>query len=156
MAAAAFPRPASAHLERGIPQSRQERRSDVPNRLIAIAAVVLMAGCSAGVPQQEAAAVAQRFASAAPEEACRMLAPETLAHLERRSGVGCGRALAELGSTTGGSVLQVEVAGQSAQVRLESQVLFLARFPQGWLVTAAGCKKSDPDPAVPYECGVEP
>jgi hypothetical protein len=34
--------------------------------------------------------------------------------------------------------------------------VFLARFPDGWRVTAAGCVRDDPDPAVPYECEVEP
>ncbi len=41
-------------------------------------------------------------------------------------------------------------------MRLAGQVVFLARFPQGWLVTAAGCHRTDPDPAEPYECEVEP
>lgn len=129
---------------------------DVPLRLILIAAAVLLAGCSAATPQREASDAAERFVSATPREACRMLAPETLAQLEHRSGTGCEQALAELRPASGGSVQLVEVAGESAQVRLEGQVLFLARFPQGWLVTAAGCQRSNPDPAVPYECEVEP
>jgi hypothetical protein len=49
----------------------------------------------------------------------------------------------------------VEVAGESAQVRLDGQVIFLAHFPDGWRVTAAGCVREDPDPAVPYECEVQ-
>ncbi len=122
---------------------------------VLVPVALLLAGCSAGVPQQEAGAAAERFAAAPPAEACRLLASQTLADLERRSGAGCSQALKGK-STVAAVVQQVEVAGESAQVRLDGQVVFLARFPQGWLVTAAGCEKTDPDPAVPYECEVEP
>lgn len=125
-------------------------------QLIASAGALLLVGCSAAVPMGEAAAVAQRFASASPADACGLLAPETLTKLEQRSGKSCADAIVGFDLAGGEAVQRVEVAGESAQVRLAGQVVFLARFPQGWLVTAAGCQKPDPDPAEPYECEVEP
>ncbi len=121
--------------------------------VIAVCALALT-GCS-GVADQEAGAAAAAFAGAPPAQACDLLAPDTVDKLEQTSGKGCQEALTALGLPTGTQVEGVTVAGESAQVRLAGQVVFLARFPQGWLVTAAGCERDDPDPAVPYQCEVE-
>ncbi len=114
--------------------------------------VLLVTGCS-GAAEQEAGAAAAAFA-ADPAAACDRLAPDTARALAEE-GTDCGEALAGF-SGGDAAVLQVEVAGESAFVRLADQVVFLARFPQGWLVTAAGCVREDTDPAVPYECEVQP
>lgn len=113
---------------------------------------LLLTGCS-GAAEQEAGAAAVAFA-ADPATACDRLAPETAKALAQE-GTDCGEAMAGFsGGDT--AVLQVEVAGESAFVRLPDQVVFLARFPLGWLVTAAGCVREDADPAAPYDCEVHP
>lgn len=121
--------------------------------VIAVCALALT-GCS-GVADQEAGSAAAAFAGAEPAKACELLAPDTLDKLEQSSGKKCEEALAALKLPTGTGVEGVTVAGESAQVKLADQVVFLARFPQGWLVTAAGCEHDDPDSAVPYQCEVE-
>lgn len=123
--------------------------------VVAVAGLALLAGCS-DTAGQEAAGVAVSFASAPSGQACALLAPATLERLTASSGLGCDQALAEAHLPTGVEVTGVTVASESAQVRLSTQVLFLARFPSGWRVTAAGCRRDDPDPAVPYACAVEP
>ena len=125
-------------------------------RVAAALSIAVVTGCSAAPERADLADAATRFVVASPAEACDLLAPDTRAALERRTGVNCARALADRGLPTSTTVEGVEVAGQSGQVRLDGQVLFLARFPDGWRVTAAGCRRGDPDPAVPYECVVEP
>jgi len=117
------------------------------------AAGLLLCGCS-NPAQQEAAAVALEFSRAEPARACELLAPVTAQAVADRSG-SCEQALGSLSRATG-DVVAAEVAGESAQVRLDGDVLFLAHFPGGWLVRAAGCAREDPDPAVPYTCEVEP
>ncbi len=120
---------------------------------MAVCALALT-GCT-GVVDQEAGSAAVAFAEAEPAKACELLAPDTLEKLEQNSGKKCEEALAELALPDGTDLQGVSVAGESAQVRLADQVMFLARFPEGWLVTAAGCERDDPDPAVPYRCEVE-
>ena len=101
----------------------------------------------------DAAAAAVAFAQAEPTGACRLLAPETAAAMATDG--DCVTALAALDLPRDAVVQAVEVAGEAAKVRLPGQVLFLARFPDGWRVTAAGCVRPDPDPAVPHDCEVE-
>jgi hypothetical protein len=100
--------------------------------------------------------VAGRFVRSTPEAACELLAPATIEAVTSRAGRGCAEALSGHAPEGGPHVQRVEVAGGSAFVVLDDQVVFLARFPQGWLVTAAGCSRDDLDAAVPYECEVEP
>ncbi|MGD9989548.1 hypothetical protein [Pseudonocardia sp.] len=47
----------------------------------------------------------------------------------------------------------VEVWGQSAQVRFDGDVVFLARFDDGWKIRAAGCTPGEGDS--PYSCELE-
>jgi hypothetical protein len=116
--------------------------------------LILLAGCSSDVAAQGATDAAVAFVRAEPARACGLLAPDTAKRVVKEG--GCAEALAKLKAGTASEVQRVEVAGESAQVRLDGQVVFLARFPDGWRVTAAGCVRDDPDPAVPYECEVEP
>ncbi|MGV8850722.1 MAG: hypothetical protein ACOH16_14400 [Propionibacteriaceae bacterium] len=125
-------------------------------RVAAALSIGVVPACSAAPERADLADAATRFVSASPGEACDLLAPDTRAALERRTGIDCAQALTDRRLPTSTTVQGVDVAGQSGQVRLEGQVLFLARFPDGWRVTAAGCRRGDPDPAVPYVCVVEP
>jgi len=118
-------------------------------------ALVALCGCSSDLTQREAAAAALQFVQASPVQACQLLAPDTLEELSDEAGTSCALALAELNLPRRGSVQSVEVAGESAQVKLDDQVIFLARFPEGWRVTAAGCRRTDADPSTSYDCEVE-
>lgn len=120
----------------------------------AAVALLLVGGCS-DAAQQEAATAAAGFVAATPADACQRLAPAT-AEAQQKSGTPCHDALAGFVGRSDPTPTQVEVAGEAAQVRFADQVVFLARFPQGWLVTAAGCVRDDPDPARPYDCEVQP
>jgi hypothetical protein len=121
---------------------------------VVVVVALLLTGCGSDVAARDASAAALAFARAEPSHACELLAPDTAEKVARQG--GCAETLASLGLPTASDVQQVEVAGESAQVRLDGQVVFLARFPDGWRVTAAGCVRDDPDPAVPYRCEVEP
>ena len=48
---------------------------------------------------------------------------------------------------------EIDVYGRDAMVRWGGSTLFLARFDDGWRVTAAGCAPRGED--LPYDCAVE-
>lgn len=137
----------------------------IPDRLRALVALiavgfvtsVLLSGCSgqgnAEAGNAQAAAVSfSRAVAGATDEACGLLAPQTRMELEDREGP-CASALpAELQSTPG-PVRSTEVYGKDAIVRLESDTIFLARFRDGWQVTAAGCARAQV--GRPYDCKVK-
>ncbi len=123
--------------------------------LIGCVALLTLAGCS-NIGQQQAAEAALEWTTAAPSQACELLAPDTADAVAEQSDGNCVRALAAIERPRAGAVLGTELAGQNAQVRLENDVVFLALFPDGWRVTAADCQRDDPDPEVPYRCEVEP
>jgi hypothetical protein len=128
--------------------------------LVAVAVVlgaVLVAGCGAPVEGAQAAQVADAFTDAEttdPSAACARLAPETVKTLEKDGG-SCEQALADAGLPAAGKRRAVEVAGHSAQVRYTGDTVFLARFDDGWRVTAAGCERESDDPSEPYDCAVD-
>jgi hypothetical protein len=83
-----------------------------------------------------------------PARACAMLAPGTLTELEEAFGK-CDDSLPRQHLPAGTSVVDVDVYGKDAIVRLDHDVVFLARFDDGWRVTAAGCT---PQPNRPFHC----
>ncbi|WP_228973607.1 hypothetical protein [Streptomyces sp. DH12] len=90
------------------------------------------------------------------EQLCAALAPATREELEHTAESRCeraiGRAIAEREVPAAGAVQGVDVYGDQARVVLERDTLFLARFPAGWKVTAAGCV---PRPERPHRCAVK-
>lgn len=119
--------------------------------------VAALTGCSdSGSSRDDAAGDAARAfstaASAAPTTACAMLAPETRHELEAASGP-CSQALPDVALPAGGQVLEVDVYGLDARVRMEHDTLFLALFDTGWRVTAAGCTPTEQDR--PYSCDLK-
>jgi len=121
--------------------------------VVVASAGVLLSGCGSAT-QQDAAAVALEFSRAEPAKACELLSPATAEAVAERWG-SCEEAIGSLQRATG-EVVAAEVAGEGAQVRLDGDVLFLAHFPGGWRVMAAGCVREGADPATPYKCEVEP
>ena len=116
-----------------------------------------LAGCaSAGDRADAAADVAVRMLAAADAQdgtaACAALAPDTLDELEQSAGKPCADAILEEDLPAPGRVAGADVYGQWAQVRLDADTVFLAVFPDGWRVVAAGCT---PRGERPYDCRVE-
>jgi hypothetical protein len=112
------------------------------------ATIAMLVGCSA-TERPDVERVAEDFASGDPAARCALLAPATLATVERD-----GPCVAEVGAVApkGGDVLQSAVWGDQAQVRLSDDTLFLTRTSAGWKVAAAGCT---PNGDLPYECRLE-
>jgi hypothetical protein len=83
-----------------------------------------------------------------PARACELLAPGTLSELEDTFG-RCDRSLPHEHLPGATEVLDVDVYGKNAIVHLDHDVVFLARFDDGWRVTAAGCT---PKRGRPFDC----
>ena len=138
---------------------RRGRRARVRTAsvLVTALATLLVAGCGADVERRQAGAAADTFTADVttdPQAACALLAPRTEQALEE-GGESCAAALAGDDLPTPGRHTSVAVAGHSAQVRYATETVFLALFDDGWRVTAAGCTRTSPDPAVPYDCTVQ-
>ena len=73
----------------------------------------------------------------------------------RRTAPRARRRWPRRGCAPAGAGSSVTVAGHSAQVRYADDTVFLARFDDGWRVTAAGCERVSSDDAVPYDCVVD-
>ena len=118
---------------------------------------LLLAGCSGpGSPRATSAAhAAEAFTAAAadrPGAACGLLAPGTAHELVDSSG-SCAQGVTEAHLPAAGQVLDVQVYGLDAMVRLQDDTIFLALFDSGWRVTAAGCTAQEPER--PYSCDVK-
>ncbi|WP_305782556.1 hypothetical protein [Symbioplanes lichenis] len=119
--------------------------------------VLTLAGCGEVRQRSDAAAdvaVGMLTAVAARDgaRACEMLAPGTRSELEDSADQGCEQAILDQGLPAPGQVTGSDVYGQWAQVRLPGDTLFLAVFPEGWRVVAAGC---EPRTDRPYDCTVQ-
>jgi hypothetical protein len=128
-------------------------------RLVTIVLVgaLALAGCEATSGQESAAlGVTADFLTAAATgdgaAACADLAPDTLAELERSSGEPCADAVLDEDLPEPQDAEDTAVYGQWARVRFADQAVFLAMFPGGWRVAAAGCH---PRGEKPYECDVD-
>jgi hypothetical protein len=119
--------------------------------------MILLTGCAGGGERGDAAgSVALRMLTAVESDdgpaACAVLAPDTLAELEESAQKPCAEAILEEDLPQPGAVTGTEVYGQRAQVRLTGDTVFLAVFPDGWRVVAAGCT---PRGERPYDCELE-
>ncbi|MEU4833233.1 hypothetical protein [Streptosporangium sp. NPDC023615] len=122
----------------------------------AVLAVTVLVACVAGCASSDdrpARQAARGFYEALQardaERACALLAPEAAGSLAT-GGRTCAASVVEL-DLPGGEVLDAEVWGDEARVRLARDTVFLHRFPTGWLVRGAGCA---PRRDLPYDCEV--
>jgi len=117
------------------------------------ASVLLLAlsGCSS--LQAPARDVADRFSAAVAASdwaaGCGLLAPQTKAELEKSAGTACPTALADEDLPDAGPLEELAGFGTMAQVRFAGDTVFVAQFPGGWKVMAAGCA---PVSGHPYDC----
>jgi uncharacterized protein YceK len=125
--------------------------------IAATALLVTLGGCSAVADRAEAAdGVALRMLQAVDDKdgegACAVLAPETAAELVQSADKPCAQAVLDEDLPSPGEVTGTDVYGQWAQVRLSDDTLFLAVFPDGWRVVAAGCTSRGERP---YDCTLQ-
>jgi hypothetical protein len=83
---------------------------------------------------------------------CRQLAPQTRAEVAQSGKKPCPQAVLDEDLPAAAAVRATQVWGRSAQVRTRDDTLFLAEFPVGWRVVAAGCR---PQGEMPYDCQVK-
>jgi hypothetical protein len=130
----------------------------VLSKIVMPVIVLALAGCaSVGDRGDAAAAAATRMLTAVGDKdgagACAVLAPDTAAQVEQANDDRpCAEAILDEDLPQPGSVTRVEVYGQWAQVRLTGDTIFLAVFPDGWRVVAAGCQ---PRIDRPYDCQIQ-
>jgi hypothetical protein len=126
----------------------------------AVAASILLfitAGCASVNDRQEAASsVAIRLLTAVQNNdgraACAVLAPATAAEVAQSAEKDCPQAILDENLPGPGAVTDAAVFGQQAQVHTSTDTVFLAVFPGGWRVVAAGCT---PQGDRPYHCVVQ-
>ena len=117
-----------------------------------------LAGCGTADREDDAAAVVTRFHAALQnrdgQAACAALNAETASKLESQEQKPCPRAVLSLELPKGGTVADTRVYVTSAFAQLaEGGTDFLDEGPDGWKVSAAGCKPSAP--SQPYDCQLE-
>ena len=131
-------------------------------RVVGLVSAVLLVGACSGqgsVEDENAAAAAVEFSRSvgtAPQTACGLLAPQTLQELEATDGACAGAlpdALPDAVKASTGAPRSTEVYGKAAIVHLSTDTIFLARFRDGWRVTAAGCTAREA--GRPYDCKVK-
>jgi hypothetical protein len=119
-----------------------------------VLAVGLVTGCGA-TDGPEPRATAEQFTRAVAdkdgEAACALLAPATRAELEESAHASCASAIVEEDLPDAGALERSATFGTMAQVSFRSEVVFLAEFPRGWRVLAAGCAPGA-RPGQPYVC----
>jgi outer membrane murein-binding lipoprotein Lpp len=120
----------------------------------AVSILVALSGCSSAHDEAAEQAVEQLHASLRADDgaaACDQLSEDVQKELTQSEG-SCATAVMEAGIPDGGRVRDVRVYGTTAQVRYDEDVVFLAEFPDGWKVTAAGCSA---EAGAPYDCQVQ-
>ncbi|WP_431945166.1 hypothetical protein [Actinacidiphila sp. bgisy167] len=123
----------------------------------AVALAAAVSACGTLAERQDAAStVAESFERALSDQRsgalCSALAPTTRDELEQTAKQPCEEAILRAELPQAGDVRHVDVYGGQARVVLERDTLFLAHFPTGWKVSAAGCT---PVPQQPYRCEIK-
>lgn len=123
----------------------------------AVGATILLlplAGCAGDGRGGAAADAATRLLAAAHggdgATACALLAPDTAAEVGKDSG-SCPDGILAADLPAPGAVTGVDVYGQWARVTTAADTVFVAAFPGGWRVVAAGCRDRGERP---YDCAV--
>ena len=134
------------------------RRSLVVMAIATAAAAV--SGCGRDGDRAEARAVADRFFAALRQDdgqaACAELSTGTRAELESQEGEPCRQAIGSAGLQPA-RVLRVQVFITNAKADLSGgESVFLDQGPDGWELSALGCKPEGGEPADrPYDCEVQ-
>jgi hypothetical protein len=131
-----------------------------PKPVVAACLVPLaLAACGTTARDDDAAAVADRFHAALQsgdaQAACDQLSEETKSTLEQQEKKPCEKAILSLDLPKGGAtaVKRVEITSAEAR-RPDGTADFLDEGPDGWKISAAGCKPAS-SPDQPYDCELE-
>lgn len=132
-------------------------------RLIVFALLLLCVaatGCGRGEDRDRATEVAGKFLQAVEAGdaavACGLLARDTRAALEDEEQEPCGEAIGGV-QIDAGTPTAVELYLTNAKADLDNgDSAFLSLTPDGWRISAAGCKAGDGPPAdAPMDCELE-
>jgi hypothetical protein len=115
---------------------------------------VFLAGCVPGGQRSAVVSVATRFVADVSRHdgsaACAILTDDAKSSASGATDTPCGQAVLNV-KENGTTIRGVQVWGDTAQVKIGGDVLFLRRLKSGWRVNAAGCK---PQPRAAYQCDV--
>ncbi|WP_431962503.1 hypothetical protein [Actinacidiphila sp. bgisy160] len=125
--------------------------------MTAITLVAVVSACGTLAERRDDASTAvvrfeQALGAQRPGKGCAALAPATRDELEQAAGQPCHDAISQEKLPRAGAVRHVDVYGGQARVILEHDTVFLAHFPTGWKISAAGCT---PVPRQPYQCEIK-
>jgi hypothetical protein len=125
---------------------------------LALLLALALAGCGTADREHDAGAVVKRFHAALENgdgrAACALVSEQTAAGLESQEKKPCAAAILSLELPKGGTVAGTRVYVTSAFTTLaEGGSDFLDEGPDGWRVSAAGCKPTTP--SQPYDCELE-
>ena len=125
---------------------------------MALGALVLaLSGCGRDGDRQNVRAVVDCFYAAVRDHhgarACALLSPDTRKALEQQESESCDKALDKL-HLDGGRTDRVQVFSTEAAVALRGgDVVYLESTPQGWRISAAGCRQPGYD--TPADCELQ-
>ncbi|MCU7727521.1 hypothetical protein ODJ79_27705 [Actinoplanes sp. KI2] len=124
--------------------------------LVLPALLAAVAACGDGGRRAAATAAAVAMLRAVAdhdgEQACALLAPQTAKAVAQEQEATCADGVLKENLPAPGAEQDTQVYGQWAKVRLDHDTIFLATFPGGWRVVAAGCRPQEQDR--PYDCTV--
>lgn len=120
-------------------------------------AVLALAGCGRSGDRARARSVAERFYAAVDghdgARACTWLSADARQALEQDQSEPCARAVEQL-KLSGRRARRVEVTSTNPAVALRGgDVVYLETTPQGWRISAAGCRA--PAYATPATCELQ-
>jgi len=128
--------------------------------LLAAVTAAGLGGCGTAGDRAESRATVERFASALQRgdgaAACELLGSEAVKTLEQQEGSRCEKAVQSL-KPGGPGITRVQVYMTNAKVDLAGgESAFLDREPEGWRLSAVGCKASEGKPADrPLDCDLD-
>ncbi|MDI6627771.1 MAG: hypothetical protein QME72_08635 [Rhodococcus sp. (in: high G+C Gram-positive bacteria)] len=122
-----------------------------------VAIVLVLPGCSSLGPDAAGAGHAASSFHAALRggngvEGCALLAADTVEHVEKSSHAACEKGILDSDIPDAEQIVDVRAYGRAAQVRMDTDTVFLTVADGGWKVTAAGCRA---EPGGPYDCMIE-
>jgi hypothetical protein len=128
-----------------------------PRVLAGAAMSALKLTSCAGTQDEAAGSAAHDFLAAVQARdgrgACALMAPAARTELETSSGKPCPEAVVEEAQGEVSTPRSVHVYDSMAQVRFDSETLFLSRFDGDWLVIGAACTAKPGDQ--PYDCSIQ-
>ena len=125
---------------------------------LALVAAVSCAACGAADRAPDATRTATAFQAALERNdgraACSRLSPETATALAQDEHTPCAKAIVELNLPTATEVARAKVYVTSAAAEVPGgDWMFLDEAPSGWEISAAGCRRTQPD--LPLDCELE-